>query len=58
MIVRNLHELERLEWRVLGALRLVDGVTGMPLRAADGMVQVEADGARIVRNRSGLFVIH
>lgn len=58
MSVRNLHELERLEWRVLGALRPVDGVTGMPLRAANGTVQVEAEGARIVRNRSGLFVIH
>ena len=58
MSVRTLRELERLEWRVLGALRPVDGVTGMPLRAGNGMVQVVADGARIVRNRSGLFVIH
>ncbi|ATE59868.1 hypothetical protein [Thauera sinica] len=58
MSTRELRELERLEWRVLGALRPVDGVTGMPLRAADGTVQVEAAGTRIVRNRSGLFVIH
>ncbi len=57
MSVRELRELERLEWRVLGALRPVDGVTAMPLRAADGMLRVEAEGARIVRNRSGLFVI-
>lgn len=58
MSVRELRELERVEWRVLAALRPVDGVTGMPLRAGAATVRVEADGARIVRNRSGLFVIH
>lgn len=58
MSVKELRELERLEWRVLGALRPVDGVTGMPLRSGAATVTLEADGARIVRNRSGLYVIH
>jgi len=49
------HELERVEWRVLGALRPVDGTTGIVLR---GPLEVSASGARIVRNRSGLYVIH
>ena len=52
---RALHELERVEWRVLGALRPVDGTTGIVLR---GMLEVSAAGARVVRNRSGLYVIH
>jgi hypothetical protein len=51
----SLHELERLEWRVLGALRPVDGTTGMALR---GALEASAAGARIARNRSGLYVIH
>lgn len=50
-----LHELERLEWRVLGALRPVDATTGATVR---GPLRVAGDGARIVRNRSGLYVIH
>jgi len=54
-VVRSLHELERLEWRVLGALRPVDGTTGMALR---GPLEAFAAGARIVRNRSGLYVLH
>ena len=52
---RALHELERVEWRVLGALRPVDGTTGIVVR---GALDVSAAGARIVRNRSGLYVIH
>ncbi len=55
MRIRELHELERHEWRVLGALRPVDGTTGMALR---GALDVTGSGARIVRNRSGLYVIH
>ncbi len=50
-----LHELERLEWRVLGALRPVDATTGATVR---GPLQVAGEGARILRNRSGLYVIH
>lgn len=52
---RALHEFERVEWRVLGALRPVDGTTGIVVR---GALEVSAAGARIVRNRSGLYVIH
>jgi hypothetical protein len=48
-------ERERVEWRVLGALRLIDGVTGVP---ADGAFAVAAPGVRFVRNLSGLYVIH
>ncbi len=55
MRIHDLHELERHQWRVLGALRAVDGTTGMTLRDA---LQVSGAGARIVRNRSGLYVIH
>ncbi|MEF8734507.1 MAG: hypothetical protein V5B40_22115 [Candidatus Accumulibacter meliphilus] len=54
-VVRQFHELERLEWRVLGALRPVDGTTGIALR---GRLEASAVGARIARNRSGLYVIH
>lgn len=50
-----LRELERVEWRVLAALRPTDATTGATLAAP---LQVEAEGARIVRNRSGLYVIH
>jgi len=54
-VVRQFHELERLEWRVLAALRPVDGTTGIALR---GRLEASAVGARIARNRSGLYVIH
>lgn len=47
-------ELERLESRVLGALRCVDAAT----RAAiEPPLRVSADGARIRRNGSGLYVL-
>jgi len=49
-----LRELERFDHRVLGALRLVDGATGAPL---DLPMLVSASGARILRNKSGLYVI-
>ena len=55
MRIHDFHELERHEWRVLGALRPVDGTTGMAL---SGPLEVSGSGARIVRNRSGLYVIH
>ncbi len=49
-------ELERVERRVLGALCCVDATTGAPLNHP---LRVGAPlGARIQRNRSGLFVVH
>jgi hypothetical protein len=49
-----LRELERVEWRVLGALRFVDATTGVPIERS---LQVDAPGALLQRNRSGLYVI-
>lgn len=49
-----LRELERLEHRVLGALRCVDLASGAGIESA---LQVSAPGARLLRNRSGLYVI-
>lgn len=46
--------LEALDRRVLGALRFVDGNTGAALR--DPLV-VSLPGARVQRNRSGLWVV-
>lgn len=46
--------MERVDRRVLGAVRLVDGVTGRPLERP---LSVAADGARFLRNRRGLYVI-
>jgi hypothetical protein len=48
-------ELERVETRVLGALALVDATTGT--RIVDGLAVRPAGGARLRRNRSGLWVI-
>jgi hypothetical protein len=54
-LLLNAREVERVEHRVLGALRCVDATTGAPLEQA---LRVEAPaGARIQRNRSGLLVI-
>lgn len=47
--------LESCDQRILAALRCVDGVTGTPLRHP---VHVSSDGCRVIRNRSGLHVIH
>jgi hypothetical protein len=49
-----LRELERSEWRVLGALRLVDATTRAPI---ERNLRVDAPGATLIRNRSGLYVI-
>ena len=52
--MRTLRELERIEWRTLGAIRFVDATTGTTIvRPLD----VNAPGASLVRNRSGLYVI-
>ena len=48
-------ELERVETRVLGALALVDATTGT--RIVDGLALRPAAGARLRRNRSGLWAI-
>lgn len=53
--MRALRELERSEWRALGAVRFIDAITRAPV---DAPLRVEAPGALIRRNRSGLFVIH
>jgi hypothetical protein len=45
---------ERVDRRVLGALRCVDATTRMPI---DEPLAVSAAGARLLRNRSGLYVI-
>ena len=45
---------ERIEQRVLGAVRLVDRVTGTPLTRS---MQIGSDTLRLVRNRHGLYVI-
>ena len=48
-------ELERVEARVLGALSIVDATTGA--RIVDGLALQPAGGARLQRNRSGLYVV-
>jgi hypothetical protein len=48
-------EIERIESRVLGAVRFVDAATGT---AVDAPLQLAAPaGTQIIRNRSGLYVI-
>jgi hypothetical protein len=53
-MMRLLRERERVERRVLGALRCVDATT---LALVDDPLIVEAPGARLLRNRSGVYVI-
>jgi hypothetical protein len=53
-MTRALREMDRVEWRVLGAVRAVDVATGVPVTRA---LRVAAPGATIARNRSGLYVI-
>jgi len=50
----EIRELERLERRVLGALRCIDAGTLAPI---EQVLQVEVPGARVQRNRGGLYVI-
>jgi hypothetical protein len=49
-----IHELEHVDTRVLGALRCVDASTRTVL---DAPLRVQVTGARVRRNRSGLYVI-
>lgn len=53
-MTRALRERERVERRVLGALRCVDATTLAPI---DEPFLVSAPGARLARNRSGLYVV-
>ncbi|HYO72866.1 MAG TPA: hypothetical protein VEU33_43075 [Archangium sp.] len=46
--------LESLDSRVLAALRFLDGETRQPVH---GLLTVSGDGARVVRNRWGLYVL-
>ena len=52
--MRVLREMDRVEWRALGAVRFVDATTGVPIEQA---LRVDAPGASLMRNRSGLYVI-
>lgn len=58
-MTRVLHELERSEQRVLGAVEFVDATSGARIREGLRMQQAvgNAGRARIVRNRSGLHVV-
>lgn len=53
--MRALRELERSEWRALAAIRFVDAITRAPVGVP---LSVEAPGAFIRPNRSGLFVVY
>jgi hypothetical protein len=53
-MANRLRHIERLDRRVLGAVRLVDEVTGRPIARP---LTVAADGSRFLRNREGLYVI-
>lgn len=48
-------EMERVEHRILGALRCVDASTGARV---DAPLQLSVSGAKILRNRSGLYILH
>jgi hypothetical protein len=53
-VTRELHELERVERRALAALRCIDATTLAPI---DDPLIVSAPGVRLVRNRTGLYVV-
>jgi len=46
--------LERVERRVLGAVRFLDATTRLPVRSS---LRVAGEGVRLVRNLQGLFVV-
>ena len=46
--------VENVDRRVLGAIRLVDGVTGVPVARP---MRVAGEGLTLLRNRAGLYVI-
>ncbi|WP_431287209.1 hypothetical protein [Roseateles chitinivorans] len=49
-----IRELERIDTRVLGALRCIDATTRVQV---ESRLDVRIDGATVSRNRSGLYVI-
>ncbi len=51
----RLLEWERLDRRVLGAIRFLDAATELPVRRP---LHIEGDGIRLIRNRSHDYVIH
>jgi hypothetical protein len=53
-MAERLRVIERVDRRVLGAVRLVDSITGRPITRP---LSVAADGSRFLRNREGLYVI-
>ena len=53
-MMRSLRELERVEWRALGALRFVDATTGMTVQQP---LVLDAPGARFIRNSSACYVL-
>jgi hypothetical protein len=69
LTLRPLRVIEFVDRRVLGAFRLVDAVTGLPIvtpaavqpvratLAGSGDVALREDAVRIQRNRSGLYVL-
>ena len=54
--MRAFREIERVEWRALGAWRCIDAATGTPV-ASPLEVTAPAE-AQIIRNRSGLYVVN
>lgn len=55
--MRAFRELERVEDRVLCALRCVDAATGAPISRALEVAGLEPPLPRLLRNRSGLLVV-
>ena len=51
-----LRQIERIEWRVLGAWRCIDAATGMPI--SEPLEVVAPTQVQIIRNRSGLYVVN
>ncbi len=56
-LAQSFRELERQESRVLGALRCVDASTGAPIDRLLDVRSLDTAPARLLRNRSGLYVI-
>jgi hypothetical protein len=51
-----LRQIERIEWRVLGAWRCIDAATGMPI--SEPLEVIAPTQVQIIRNRSGLYVVN
>jgi hypothetical protein len=53
--MRPFRQIERVEWRALGAWRCIDAATGVPIAAP--LDVIAPPEAQIIRNRGGLYVI-